>query len=224
MYSYVSSWLCCSQTRFVTLCLALCFTLLPQNSFAERILVLGDSLSAAYNIPVESGWVNLLAEDLAPEHELINASVSGETTGGGLARLPALLESQKPDWVIIELGGNDGLRGFPLQLIRENLEKMGELILAANAKPLYFGIRIPPNYGARYTDAFIEIFPEVAEEKAAPYLDLFLREFYENDSLLQNDGIHPSKTAQPIIRDHVKAFLLEALGAPQSETSSTITN
>lgn len=207
MCSYLSSWYYRSQTKIVTLCLAILCLSFSGNSTADRILVLGDSLSAAYNIPVESGWVNLLAQELAPEHEVINASVSGETTGGGLARLPALLESQNPDWVIIELGGNDGLRGFPLKLIRTNLRQMGALAEASGAKPIYLGIRIPPNYGRRYTDAFEQIFPEVATEMESPYLNLFLEKFYTEDGLLQEDDIHPTMEAQPIIKAHIADFL-----------------
>ena len=214
MFRYLSSCLGRNQIRFVTLCLAASGSFLSGNTWAERILVMGDSLSAAYNIPIESGWVALLSEDLAPEHEIINASVSGETTGGGLARLPALIDAQKPDWVIIELGGNDGLRGFPIQLIRDNLTRMGELVEAAGAKPMYFGIRIPPNYGARYTDAFASLFPEVATNRSAPYLDLFQPAFYENDALLQEDGIHPTEAAQPSIRDAVQSFLVDTLTNP----------
>lgn len=210
MLFYLSSWLFGNQPKFVTLCLAV-FSLLSPAAYADRILVLGDSLSAAYNIPVESGWVNLLAEDLAPEHQVINASVSGETTGGGLARLPALLEAEKPDWVIIELGGNDGLRGFPLALIRKNLAQLGESAIESGAQPIFFGIRIPPNYGPRYTQAFERIFPEVAAELNAPYLDLFQPEFYENPELLQRDGIHPTEAAQPMIREHVGEFLLKTI-------------
>lgn len=211
MCSYISSCLQHSQTKFVTYCLALCCFFTSGTTYADRILVFGDSLSAAYNIPVESGWVNLLAEELAPDHEVINASVSGETTGGGLARLPALLEAETPDWVIIELGGNDGLRGFPLNLIKANLKQKGELVRAAGAKPIYLGIRIPPNYGRRYTQAFEATFPSVAEELDAPYLNLFMEKFYTEDGLLQDDDIHPTMEAQPIIKAHIADFLRSQL-------------
>ncbi|MCL4156273.1 UNVERIFIED_CONTAM: hypothetical protein GTU68_014248 [Idotea baltica] len=211
MCSYLSSWLFRDQTKFVTLCLAFLSLLLAPTSHAQKILVLGDSLSAAYNIPVESGWVNLLAEDLAPKYEVINASVSGETTSGGLARLPSLLETHSPNWVIIALGGNDGLRGFPLQLLRSNLAKLGGLVEDAGAKPIYFGIRIPPNYGARYTRAFEQSFPYAAEEKSAPYLNLFQEQFYTDESLLQRDGIHPTEKAQPLIKGLVLEFLQNTL-------------
>lgn len=208
MCRYLSSCLRSGQMKFVTYCLVVASSaLLSCNLFAERILVLGDSLSAAYNMPIESGWVNLLTEELAPEYDVINASVSGETTGGGLARLPKLLEEVQPNWVIIELGGNDGLRGFPLPLVKNNLAQMGALSKEANAKPIYLGIRIPPNYGARYTNAFEEIFPSVSSEMEAPYLNLFMEKFYTDENLLQNDGIHPSKTAQPLIKEHVAGFL-----------------
>ena len=136
----------------VLFCVALLTLLtLPSSAMADRILLLGDSLSAAYKIPYDQGWAQLLKEELEqPQnggHKLINASVSGETSGGGLARLPALLEEHKPDWVIIELGGNDGLRGYPLQVLRGNLQRIAALVTDSGAKPILFGIRIPANYG-----------------------------------------------------------------------------
>lgn len=212
MYRYLSSCFFAKQLKIVTCWLVLlCAFSLTSNAYAGRILILGDSLSAAYNIPLESGWVTLLAQDLAPDFDVINASVSGETTGGGLARLPSLLEEKDPDWVIIELGGNDGLRGFPLQLIKTNLLEMGELAIASGAKPVFLGIRIPPNYGPRYTNAFEDIFPEVAEEMDAPFLDLFLERFYTEQGLLQEDGIHPTESAQPLIKAHIQDFLAPLL-------------
>lgn len=199
------------QMRIVTCCIALFGCLVSHIAVAERILILGDSLSAAYNIPVESGWVYLLSEELSPKHDLINASVSGETSGGGLARLPRLLEEYRPDWVIIELGGNDGLRGFPLPLLTNNLIKIGELARDSGAKPAILGIRIPPNYGARYANSFQAVFPDVAKTLDAPYLDLFMESFISNESMMQDDGLHPTEAAQPIIADYIGAFLDEIL-------------
>lgn len=197
--------------RIVTSCIAFLSCFFTYTASAERILVLGDSLSAAYNISVESGWVNLLSEQLTPEHDLINASVSGETSGGGLARLPRILEEHEPDWVLIELGGNDGLRGFPLSLIANNLIEIGKLVQDSGAKPAILGIRIPPNYGARYANAFQQIFPDTAEELDAPYLDLFMESFLSDESLMQADGIHPTEAAQSLIADHIGAFVDELL-------------
>ena len=221
MRLHINSWLEALGMKTITLCLMIISLLAAtnlvanqpdtENPRAQRIMVLGDSLSAAYNIPLESGWVSLLASELSPTYTLINASVSGETTGGGLSRLPALLEDHKPDWVLVELGGNDGLRGFPLKLIRENLLKMGELIVDSGASPIYLGIEIPPNYGPRYTESFAKIFPEVAEIYSAAYLNLFIEDFYQSEGLLQDDGIHPTESAQPLIKDHVKEFLTDLL-------------
>lgn len=180
-------------------------------SYAEKILLLGDSLSAAYNIPWDKGWVQQLQQELRDEVEIINASVSGETTGGGLARLPKLLEAHQPDRVIVELGGNDGLRGYPLSVIRKNLIKIGQLVQQANAGLMYFGIRIPPNYGERYNNAFTAIFPEVAEQLDAAYLDLYIEAIALDSSMMQEDKLHPTEKAQPLLKDHVVEFLLKQI-------------
>ena len=218
MKTHISSWHAALKSKTITFCLVITaisgsIVLGANQSYAEskRILVLGDSLSAAYNIPLSSGWVNLLAQDLAPEYKVINASVSGETTGGGLSRLPALLEEHQPHWVLVELGGNDGLRGFPLKIIRENLLNIGDMVKQSGGVPIYFGIEIPPNYGPRYTNSFAGIFSEVAASHSAAHMNLFIKDFYENRELLQEDGIHPTEQAQPIIRDHVRRFLSEVL-------------
>lgn len=190
--------------------LTLCLVLLgaSNSAYADKILLLGDSLSAAYDIPWESGWAQLLASELADEeHELINASVSGETTGGGMARLQTLLDEHQPDWVIIELGGNDGLRGYPLKVIRNNLKQLGNITVKSGGKPIYFGIRIPPNYGERYNSAFSALFKEVAKEFEAPYLNLFSESIALNPDMMLDDGLHPSERAQPLIKKHVGRFL-----------------
>jgi acyl-CoA thioesterase-1 len=180
----------------------------------HKVLVLGDSLSAAYNIPVEQGWVMLLADALSehnPAYQVVNASISGETTAGGRARLAALLDQHQPDWVIIELGGNDGLRGFPLQFTENNLSEMVNQAQAADAKVLLLGMQLPPNYGVAYTEAFTEIFERVATDNEVLLVPFFLDGVGGDDSLMQADGIHPNAEAQPIMKAHVWQVLAPEL-------------
>jgi acyl-CoA thioesterase-1 len=139
--------------------------LLGANTYGSTLLVLGDSLSAGYGVNQESGWVALLRDDLGNGHQIINGSISGDTTGGGLNRLPLLLEKFSPDYVLLELGGNDGLRGQPLNLMQRNLLAMIELCRQAGAEPVLFGMRLPPNYGRRYSDAFAAIYPQLSEQE-----------------------------------------------------------
>ena len=148
--------------RTVSLTLALrrlccLFILLGANTYGSTLLVLGDSLSAGYGINQGSGWVDLLRYDWKDRHQIINGSISGDTTGGGLNRLPLLLEKFSPDYVLLELGGNDGLRGQPLSLMKNNLLSMIKLCRDAGAEPILFGMRLPPNYGRRYSDAFAAV-------------------------------------------------------------------
>jgi len=176
------------------------------SSPLPKILIFGDSLSAA--------WVTLLAERLAQEDselEVVNGSVSGETTTGGRARLPSLLERYNPAFVLIELGGNDGLRGLPLSLMRENLTDMIQLSQSSGATVLIAGMQIPPNYGPRYTEPFFAQYAELAEE-----FDLYLIPFLidgipQQPELMQADGIHPKAEAQSMILDNFWPVLLEAL-------------
>lgn len=187
---------------------------LAADDQGKSILVFGDSLSAAYDIDEEDGWVNLLAEQMIRRelpHRVINASVSGETTSGGLARLPAILEQQKPDIVILELGGNDGLRGLPILNIRQNLLAMIDLIEASGAETILAGIQIPPNYGPRYTGPFARIFPDIAEERDLLLVPFLIEGIPEHAELMQNDGIHPVAEAQPTIVDNVWPVLERAL-------------
>lgn len=194
------------------------------------MLVLGDSIGAAYGMAPERGWVALLEARLAardPAVGVVNASVSGETTGGGLARLPAALDRHDPMVLIIELGGNDGLRGYPLGRLRANLERLVRLGQASGARVLLLGMRIPPNYGARYADGFSNSFGLVAEATAVPLVPFLLEGFATEAALMQEDGIHPTEAAQPLMADLVWAALaplLEALepagsaGAPPDPT------
>jgi acyl-CoA thioesterase-1 len=172
--------------------------LCPLSLFASpstaKILVLGDSLSAGYGIALEEGWVSLLQERIKKHHftyEVVNASVSGETSGGGLARLPALLAEHKPMIVILELGGNDGLRGHPIN------------VQAANAQVLLLGMHIPPNYGARYARTFHQAYIDLAKKYQLSFVPFFLDQVANNAALMQSDGIHPTAEAQGTMLDHV---------------------
>jgi acyl-CoA thioesterase I len=173
---------------------------------APVVLVLGDSISAAYGIQSKQGWVALLETRLQQDHpqaRVINASISGDTTGGGLARLPKALAEHRPDIVILELGGNDGLRGYPIARMRGNLQTMIDLTRATGAIPLLVGMQIPPNYGARYTAGFRDTFTELAETNQIPVLPFLLEDVALKPGWMQSDGIHPTAEAQPAMRDAV---------------------
>ena len=169
------------------------------------ILVLGDSLSAAYGMAPERGWVSLLAERLADEgspYRVVNASVSGETTTGGRARAPALLERHRPRVVIVELGGNDGLRGYSVAHIRENLDAIARAARDKGAAVVVAGMQMTPNLGPRYTASFRDVFVEVSESLDAKLVP-FLLEGIDPETMLQRDGIHPTAEAQPILLENV---------------------
>lgn len=171
---------------------------------ANTLLVLGDSLSAAYGIPPEQGWVALLEQRLpAEDFQVINASVSGETTSGGLTRLPALLSRHEPDLLLLQLGANDALRGLPLQVIRSNLDALVEQARQAGTEVLLIGIRIPPNYGPQYTESFFNLYAEIADQYALPRVPFLLENVALDWNLMQSDGLHPNADAQPLILDNV---------------------
>ncbi|GAA5188786.1 arylesterase [Ferrimonas gelatinilytica] len=151
------------------------------------------------------GWVNLLQNEL-PETRLINAAVSGETTDGALRRLPALLTEHSPEWIFVELGGNDGLRGFPLSVTEQNLRQIIELGLASNSKVMLSEILLPPNYGRRYTQAFQSIFPRLADEYEVVLVPFFMADIATDPALMQADGIHPNRAAQPLIVETIKPW------------------
>ncbi|MCD6436983.1 MAG: arylesterase [Halomonas sp.] len=167
------------------------------------LLVMGDSLSAAYGIEQERGWVTLLAERLEGEAQVINASISGETTSGGAQRLANIIGQRQPDIVLLELGGNDGLRGLPPTQMRSNLASMIEQSQQAGADVLLLGIDIPPNYGQAYRDAFTGVFHSLADEYDVSLVPFLLEDIALNEQLMQDDGIHPTAEAQPIILDNV---------------------
>ena len=178
----------------------------PVNADADpelTLLVMGDSLSAAYGIERDEGWVNLLAERLKDDAQVINASISGETTSGGLQRFSDILGQRQPDIVLLELGGNDGLRGLPPNQMQENLASMIEQSQEAGAEVLLLGIDIPPNYGQAYRDAFTGVFHSLAEEYDVSLVPFLLEDIALNDELMQSDGIHPTADAQPIILENV---------------------
>ncbi len=168
---------------------------------APTILVFGDSLSAGYGLAhVESGWVELLRAKLKSEgygYQVVNASVSGETTAGGLARLPRALSLHHPQIVILELGGNDGLRALPMDQMRSNLAKMVDLSLAIQARVLILGMRIPPNYGGEYTEQFRQSFIEVAHDKKVALVPFLLADIALDPALMQADGVHANESGQP---------------------------
>jgi len=171
------------------------------------ILVWGDSLSAAYGIPQEKGWVSLLQERFKDDIDVINASISGETTQGGLTRLPDALESHKPTLLLLELGANDGLRGFKTKTMQENLQKMIEMSQALGVKVVLLGIRIPLNYGFTYTQKFEKVYVDLAEKYGLPLLPFLLEPVALDFDLMQPDGLHPTATAQPKVLEHVLTVL-----------------
>ena len=178
---------------------------------AERsILVFGDSLSAAYGIAQARGWVALLSERLKrerPEYSVVNASISGETSGGGLSRIEATLQKHRPNVVILELGANDGLRGLPVAGMRRNLEALIERSQKAGARVLLVGMKLPPNYGPDYAEAFEKVYGELAKKHRIALVPFLLEGIAEQRELFQPDNIHPSEQAQPLILENVWAAL-----------------
>ncbi|ENV59276.1 hypothetical protein F950_01819 [Acinetobacter soli NIPH 2899] len=191
------------------------FSIMPFAVSAKTILVVGDSLSAGYGINPEQGWVALLQkrldQDDPKQHKVINASVSGETTSGALARLPKLLQTYKPQVMIVELGGNDALRGQPPQLIRANLEKLVQQGQAAQAKVVLFGMKIPPNYGTAYSQAFENNYKVLSQKYKVKLLPFFLEGVAGNKTLMQKDQIHPNAKAQSILLKTAYPYVKGAL-------------
>lgn len=179
-----------------------------------RLMVLGDSLSASYGIAQQSGWVALLAGRLQQQRfsvTVINAAISGDTTAGGRSRLGAALAKHTPQLVLLELGGNDGLQGLPLRVMQDNLNTMIDQAQAAGAKVLLLGIRVPPNYGKRYTQGFEQVFADVAKEKNVPLVPFILQGVANHAALMQGDGIHPTAEAQQQVLDNIWPMLLPLL-------------
>ncbi len=195
------------------LLLGLCFS--PFVVSAKTIMIVGDSLSAGYGIQPQQGWVHLLQKRLdqqyPKQHKVVNASVSGETTSGALARLPKLLQTHRPDVVVIELGGNDGLRGQPPQMIQKNLANLIQHSQKAKAKVVIFGMKMPPNYGSAYSKAFENNYKVVSQQYKVKLLPFFMEGIAGNKQLMQKDLIHPNAKAQPILLNNAYPYIKGAL-------------
>jgi acyl-CoA thioesterase-1 len=186
------------------------------------ILVFGDSLSAGYGIRVEQGWVSLLAQKIEQEgygFHVVNASVSGETSAGGLARLPRALSLQQPRIVLLELGANDGLRGLPIQQTQENLGKMIALLQQQHIPVLLLGLKLPPNYGERYTSGFATMYQSLKDQYHVPLLPFLLENVALKPDLMQADGLHPNEQGQPLLLDNVWPTLVPLLRAQKTGRS-----
>ena len=168
---------------------------------ADTLLILGDSLSAGYRMSASAAWPALLNDKWHSKTPVVNASISGDTSQQGLARLPALLKQHQPRWVLVELGGNDGLRGFAPAQTEQTLRTILQDVKAANAEPLLMQIRLPANYGRRYNETFSAMYPKLAKEFDIPLLPFFMEEVYLKPQWMQDDGIHPNRDAQPFIAD-----------------------
>ncbi|MDI1291596.1 MAG: arylesterase [Methylobacter sp.] len=199
------------MTRFL---FAVIVSLMSMTATAKTIVVLGDSISAGYGIEVAQGWVALLQKKLdekEPDYTIHNESISGDTSAGGLARIDRALTLHKPNIIIIELGANDGLRGLPPTLIKSNLAEIAHRAQQAGAKVLLLSMRIPPNYGKRYTDLFYTIYPQLATELGVPYVPFIMEDVALTKDMMQADGLHPNAKGQPAIADKVWLQLLPLL-------------
>ncbi len=205
------------MTRLISFLFFILFStasLAQDTELDSKLLVLGDSLSAGYNMDIKQSWPSLLPGALAKHDKtvtVVNGSISGDTTGNGLARLPQLLEEHAPDTVLIELGANDGLRGFPPKLMSANLDQIIEQIKAAGAKPIMMQIKIPPNYGKRYNQQFEYVFAALADQQNVPLLPFFLEHIILKPEWMMNDGLHPKPEAQPWIAEFVAEELYQYL-------------
>ena len=205
---------CHSRVQGCVLMLLLSINLTATAAEQKVLLVMGDSLSAAYNLPTQQGWVALSAARMKTSHpqwRVVNASISGETSSGGISRLPAALKIHKPNLVIIELGANDGLQGLPLAQTRKNLSQMIQLAKASQAKVLLIGIQIPPNYGKAYTQGFAANYTELAKQEKIALLPFLLAPIATDRKYFQRDQVHPTAAGQIKLRDHVWPVLMPLL-------------
>lgn len=200
--------------RFITLFI-LSLVAYANAVYADtRIVILGDSLSASYGMKQQQGWVHLLQEEYKQEGKdikLINASISGETTAGGLSRVDAVLQKHQANILLIELGGNDGLRGFPIKKMKNNLLQIIQVAQKRNITVLLMQIEIPPNYGRRYTEMFRQVYPQLAKQEKLKLVPFFMRDIADKPHLMQGDQIHPNQAAQPLIKDTMKKNLQNSL-------------
>ncbi|WP_305841023.1 multifunctional acyl-CoA thioesterase I/protease I/lysophospholipase L1 [Photobacterium leiognathi] len=200
--------------------LSLLMLVFSSTTLSQTLLILGDSLSAGYQMPAEKSWPALLPPLLAQQAQpttVINASISGDTSGNGLARLPNLLKQHKPDFVLIELGANDGLRGFHPKILRNNLSQMITEIKKVRSQPLLMQIEVPPNYGKRYNELFRNTYPSLSEATNVPLLPFFLIDIIVKPELMMKDGLHPTVEAQPLIAQFMAKHLQPYLNKESSQ-------
>ncbi|WP_318433704.1 arylesterase [Photobacterium leiognathi] len=200
--------------------LSLLMLVFSSTALSQTLLVLGDSLSAGYQMPAEKSWPALLPPLLAQQAQptaVINASISGDTSGNGLARLPKLLKQHKPDFVLIELGANDGLRGFHPKILRNNLSQMIIEIKKVRSQPLLMQIEVPPNYGKRYNELFRNTYPSLSKATNVPLLPFFLIDIIVKPELMMKDGLHPTAEAQPLIAQFMAKHLQPYLNKESSQ-------
>ena len=193
--------------KFTFALFSLLFLILPHTAQAKHVVIFGDSLSAAYGMDIEQGWAHLLAETIKDQHKVSNASISGETSSGGRARLPITLAELKPDLILIELGANDGLQGLPINAMRENLDEMISMAKEANVQIALAGISLPASYGSRYIDKFRATFKELSEIHNLPFIDFYREEFFIEPDFIQEDGLHPTAKTQPLVKEIILEFL-----------------
>ncbi|MGE8685454.1 MAG: arylesterase [Acinetobacter sp.] len=203
------------KIRILSYLLGASLGLSPMLLSAKTLMIVGDSLSAGYGIPLQQGWVHLLQKRLdqqyPKQHKVVNASVSGETTSGALARLPKLLQTHRPDVVVIELGGNDGLRGQPPIQIQKNLAQLVQKSQQTKAKVILFGMKIPPNYGTAYSAAFEKNYAVVSQQYKIKLLPFFMQGIAGQKTLMQKDLIHPNAKAQPILLNNAYPYIKASL-------------
>ena len=193
---------------------ALIVSLMSMSAMAKSIIVLGDSISAAYGIEVEQGWVALFQKKLRAanrNYSISNASISGDTTAGGLARIDPILTAQNPAILLLQLGANDGLRGLSPIEMKNNLAEIVRRAQKAGAKVILLGMKIPPNYGKRYVERFYNVYPQLAKELDIPLVPFLLEDVALNKDLMQADGLHPNAKAQPILADKIEPYLFPLL-------------
>jgi len=210
----------CSKLLFLCVILVVA----PSLRAEPKLLVLGDSLSAGYNIDLDQSWVQLLQQKLKEQgygHGVVNASMSGETTGGGLNRLPRALALHRPVVVVVELGGNDGLRALPISMIRANLDRIIGLSKQAGAQVVLVGIRIPPNYGREYSEGFYGMYAELARDQGSFLVPFALEGIALDNKMMQADGIHPVAAAQPRLLENIWPAIKAALEASSGPAPAT---
>lgn len=200
--------------RFIPFFILLLVTYANLAIADTRIVILGDSLSASYGMKQQQGWVHLLQEEYKQEGKdvkLINASISGETTAGGLSRVDTVLQKHQANVLLVELGGNDGLRGFPIKNMQNNLLQIIQIAQKRNITVLLMQIEIPPNYGRRYTEMFRQVYPQLAKQEQLKLIPFFMRDIADKPHLMQTDQIHPNQAAQSLIKDSMKKNLQQSL-------------